>query len=285
MARGRRGGIDLRPGPFFRAAASRLDFTSRRGFPVTAAATIATLSLLGFLSVTEAVVTRAVGPLDAFVATVAHTLVNPVCTAVLWVFTLLGDLRVMTVETIVAAVLLAVWGHPRRAGSVVVLVLTGAGISESLKALVARPRPVPALSLLAESPSFSHVFSFPSGHALSGMLLFGSLALMLSVSRVSKPWRVWGSLAVAAVGITIGLSRIYMVVHFFSDVLASWLLGLTMLATWAAAVLVWGRTQPPADQRVIRPLASVMWRWALAALGAVAVIVAVVLETGVTPLK
>lgn len=252
---------------------------------MTAAGAIAVLAFLGFLSITAGVVDSAVRPLDTFAANVAHAWVNPVCTAMMWVLTLMGDSRVMTLEVIVAAVLLAVWGHPRRAGSVIVLVLTGAGLSETLKVLVARPRPLPALSLLAESPSFSNSYSFPSGHALAGILLFGSLALMLSVSRVPKPWRTWGAAAVAAVGIMIGLSRIYLGVHFLSDVLASWMLGLTMLATWAAAVLVWGRTQPPPEERVIRPLASLWWRWTLAAAGAAVVIVAIVIEIGYTPLR
>jgi undecaprenyl-diphosphatase len=278
-------GLDLRPGPFFSAAASRLDLRSRRGFPVTAAGAIAALSFLGFLSIVANASGTALRPLDDLAAGAMSAMVNPVCTTVMWVATLLGDYRVMTVDTIVAAVLLAIWGHPRRAGSVVLLVLTGAWISESLKVLVARARPDVAISMLAASSSYSNSSSFPSGHALSGILLFGSLGLMLGASRVARPLRLWGGLGIAAVGVTIGLSRVYLGVHFMSDVLASWLLGVTMLSTWAAAVLVWGRTQPPLTERVVRPLLRSWWRWALAAAGAVAVVIAVIVEMGVTPLR
>ena len=283
MAR-RKKGLDLRPGPFFSAAASRLDLRSRRGFPVTVAGAVAALSFLGFLSIVANVSGTALRPLDGLAASAAAAMANPVCTAVMWVATLMGDFRVMTVETIVAAVLLAISGHPRRAGSVVLLVLTGAWISESLKVLVARARPDVAISMLAESPSYSNSLSFPSGHALSGILFFGSLALMLGASRVGRPLRLWGGLGIAAIGVTIGLSRVYLGVHFMSDVLASWLLGLTMLSTWAVAVLVWGRTQPPLAERVVRPLLGSWWRWAVAAAGATAVLIAIIAEMGVTPL-
>jgi undecaprenyl-diphosphatase len=278
-------GLDLKPGPFFSAAAGRLDLRSRRGFPVTVAGAVAVVSFLGFLSIVGNVAGTALRPLDELAVNVVAAMVNPICTTVMWVFTLMGDMRVMTVETIVAAVLLAIWGHPRRAGSVVLLVLTGVWISESLKGFIARPRPDVAASLLAGSPSYSASSSFPSGHALAGILLFGSLALMLGASRVKRPLRLWGGVGIALVGVSIGLSRVYLGVHFMSDVLASWLLGLTMLSTWAAAVLVWGRTRPPLTERVVRPLLGSWWRWVIAAAGVAAVAIALIAETGVTPLK
>lgn len=280
MARGSRPGINLRPGPFFRAAASRLDLRSRRGFPVTVAGAVAALSFLGFLSIAEDVVEPVTLALDRVAAASVALFVNPVCTGVMWVLTLMGDSRVMLIETLVAAALLAVWGHPRRAGSVAVLVGTGAFVSETLKGLVDRPRP-PATAMLLAQPGSS---SFPSGHALAGVLLFGTLALMLAFSRAPRPLRQWGSIATLFVGLGIGASRVYLGVHFMSDVLASWLLGLTMLAVWAAAVLVWGRTQPPIEERVVHPWVRLWWRWALVVLGVAIVIVALVAESGVTPL-
>lgn len=284
MARAKRG-LDLKPGPFFSAAASRLDLRSRRGFPVTVAGAIAAVSFLGFLSIVGNLAGPPLRYLDDLAIGAVAAMANPVCTAIMWVATLMGDFRVMTVETIVAGALLAVWGHPRRAGSVVLLVLTGAWLSESLKGFIARLRPDVALSMLAGSPSYTNSSSFPSGHALAGILLFGSLALMLGASRVRWPLRLWGGLGIAAVGVTIGLSRVYLGVHFMSDVLASWLLGLTMLATWATAVLVWGRTRPPLTERVVRPLLRSWWRGVLAAAGAAAIVIAMLAETGVTPLR
>jgi membrane-associated phospholipid phosphatase len=282
VARSGRTGLDLKPGPFFKAAASRLDLRSRRGFPVTVAGAVAAVSFLGFLSIAENVVGTAPLGLDKFASDAVAAMANPVCTAVMWIATLMGDVRVMIVETAVAAVTLALWGHPRRAGSVVLLVVTGVWVSETLKGVVTRMRPDAALAMIAGEGAAR---SFPSGHALAGILLFGSLALMLGASRVPRPLRLWGGLGLAAVGLTIGLSRVYLGVHYLSDVLASWLLGLTMLSAWAAAVLVWGRTRPPLTERVVRPWVRLWWRWTLGAAGAAAVVIAIVAETGITPLR
>jgi undecaprenyl-diphosphatase len=275
VARSRRVGLDLRPGPFFKAAANRLDLRSRKGFPVTVAGTIAALSFLAFLAVAEDIVEQAKLALDTSAILTMNSLVNPVLTRVMVVITHLGDFQMMVVEVTVAAILLAVWGHPRRAGSVVLLVSVGAVLVEALKSVFARPRPTVLVELLAKPGSMS----FPSGHAMSGLLLFGTLALMLSASRLPKWVRFWGSLGTVLLGLTIGVSRIYLGVHYASDVLGAWLLGTTMLATWAAAVLVWGRTQPPLEERVVRPWGRLWWRWALAGAGGVLVVVALVLDT------
>jgi undecaprenyl-diphosphatase len=279
MARRSHVGLDLRPGPFFSAAANRLDLRSRKGFPVTMAGAIAALSFLGFLLLAQEVIEPPVLALDTFAIRVSAAMVNPVCTSVLWLFTLMGDFRMVVVETLIAAVLLTVWGHPRRAGSVIVLVSTGALLVDWLKGVFARPRPSVLVELLARPGSAS----FPSGHAMAGLLLFGTLALMLSVSRLPKAVRVWGSLGTLLVGLIVGVSRIYLGVHYASDVLGSWLLGTAMLATWAVAVLIWGRTQPPIEERVVRPWGRLAWRWTLVGIGAVVFVIALVIETGLAP--
>jgi len=280
MARASRTGIDLRPGPFLRVAASRLDVRSRRGFPVTLAWLLAGTFFLGFLSIAEDAVEPVTFAMDRAATAVSAALAGPVVTRVMWVATLLGDTRVMIVETLVAAVLLAMWGHPRRAGSVALLVLTGAGAASLLKDLVARPRPPVSLALVAQPVTSS----FPSGHAMAGVLLFGTLALMLAASDAPRVLRTWGVAVVAAGGLLIGLSRVYLGVHYFSDVVASWMLGAALLSTWAAAVLVWGRTQPTREERPACPWGLLWWRWTAVAVGLALVAIAVVAEAPVTPL-
>lgn len=266
--------INLRPGPFFRAAADRLDLRSRTGFPVTVAGVVALLSFLGFLSIVEDVVEPAAIALDRAGEASVQALRSPVLTYVFWVLTALGDARVAIVCTLVAAMLLAAWGHPRRAGSLAILVLTGSVITTLLKGLFGRARPPAVLQLIAEPTSAS----FPSGHALTGLLLFGTLALMLAASRQPRWLRIGGSIGILVVGLSIGVSRVYLGVHYSSDVLASWLLGLAMIATWAAAVLVWGRVQTPPDVTAASTWGRSWWRWGLAALGVLAVLLSLVDE-------
>lgn len=264
--------INLRPGPFFRAAADRLDLRSRKGLPVTVAGAVALLAFLGFLSIAEDVVQPAAFVMDSAADMFVQAARTPALTRVFWVLTALGDVRVAIVTTLVAAMLLAAWGHPRRAGSVAILVLTGSLVSTLLKGFLNRARP--SFGLIVEPTTAS----FPSGHALTGILLFGALALMLAASRQPRWLRIWGSALTLLVGLSIGLSRVYLGVHFLSDVLASWLLGLAMLATWSAAVLVWGRTQPPVEERRVTTWGRAWWRWGLVVLGALAVILSLVDE-------
>jgi undecaprenyl-diphosphatase len=273
-------GLDLRPGPFLKAAASRLDVASRRGFPVTVAWLLSGVFFVGFLSIAEEVVEPLSVALDRAASAFWAAAASPALTRVMWAATLLGDTRVAVVVTLVAAILLAVWGHPRRAGSVVVLMLVSVGLSQSLKYLIERPRPPAALALigLPASPSF------PSGHAMAGMVLAGTLALMLLASRTPRVVRAMGAVAIVATGMLVGLSRVYLGVHYFSDVVASWCLGATLVGLWAAAVLTWGRAVP------LDPSASPLtggrwWRWALTAAGALVVALALVSESTVMPLR
>lgn len=273
-------GIDLRPGPFLKLAADRLDVSSRRGFPVTVAWALSGLFFLGFLSIAEEAVEPLSLALDRAAAMLLGSLTGPVMTRVMWVATLLGDTRVAVVATLAAALVLAVWGHPRRAGSVVVLMLVGSVVTSVMKYLIERPRPPASAALIALPTSMS----FPSGHAMGGFVLAGTLTLMLIASRAPRGVRIAGSVAIMAAGLLVGVSRAYLGVHYFSDVLASWCLGATLVGLWAAAVLTWGRAVPldPAA----RPLAGPMWwRWALTALVAVVIAGALVMESGVTPLR
>lgn len=280
MTRAGKPGIDLRPGPFLKMAADRLDVSSRRGFPVTVAWLFAGLSFVGFLSIAEDIIEPFSQAVDGMAAAVLAAITGPVTTQVMWVATLVGDARVAVVATLAVAVVLAAWGHPRRAGSVIVLMLVGSSLAMSLKYFVERPRPPASAALIALPVSTS----FPSGHAMAGIVLGGTLALMLIASRAPRAVRAAGSLAILVAGLLVGVSRVYLGVHYFSDVLASWCLGATLVGLWAAAVLTWGRAVPLDPSA--RPLAGPMWwRWAVTVAASAAVVAMLVVETGVTPLR
>jgi undecaprenyl-diphosphatase len=280
MAPAGKTGLDLRPGPFLKAAASRFDAASRKGLPVTVAWVLSGLFFVGFLSIAEEVVEPFTLALDRAAGALSAAVATPALTLVMWVATLAGDTRVAVVTTLVAAILLAVWGHPRRAGSVVMMMLVGAWLSEGIKYIVERPRPPFSAALIALPASAS----FPSGHAMAGIVLAGTLTLMLIASRTPKALRVAGGIAIMAAGMLVGLSRVYLGVHYFSDVLASWCLGGTLVGLWAAAVLTWGRAVP------LDPSASPLtggrwWRWVLTVAGMLAVAMALATESTVMPLR
>ena len=117
---------------------------------------------------------------------------------------------------------------------VVVAVPVGMLLNVALKHAFQRARP----SFDDPLPTLT-TFSFPSGHAAGATLFYGVLAAYL-ICKV-KPWRWRIFIALLAVGMTalVGLSRIYLGVHYLSDVLAAvaasgmWLaFSLTAITTW-----------------------------------------------------
>ncbi|MFI5895905.1 phosphatase PAP2 family protein [Actinoplanes sp. NPDC051513] len=137
----------------------------------------------------------------------------------------------------------------RRTRLAIYLAVTGLGaalLDPSLKALVGRVRPV-----VADPIAYGMGNSFPSGHTLGSTIVYGALTLVF-LSLAQGRWRGWLIGAAAVVILAIGLSRIALGVHFLSDVIAGWLLGLAWISITAYAFRVWRReagqpTAPLAD--------------------------------------
>jgi undecaprenyl-diphosphatase len=111
--------------------------------------------------------------------------------------------------------------HERREALAWLAVGVGAAVlPELLKALVARPRPTLWPWLV---PTSGH--SFPSGHAAAGAALYPLLGWLALRPRDRGPV---GYVLGLAVGVFIGLGRLYAGVHWPSDVLAGWVLGVTL---------------------------------------------------------
>jgi undecaprenyl-diphosphatase len=121
----------------------------------------------------------------------------------------------------------------RRGALLMVVTMAGAGLLDTLLKLVfARPRPSPFFNYPLP---LSH--SFPSGHAFFAGSFFGVLALLVSPRVRSKAVR-WGVWAVSAFLILlIGVSRVYLGVHYPSDVLA----GYAAATIWVTAVALGDR--------------------------------------------
>ena len=93
---------------------------------------------------------------------------------------------------------------------------SGAGSMKVIKEIVRRPRP-------------EWRFSFPSGHTISSYMLYGVIVLLI-LNNVDKKWKYPLSIFLMIFVVLIGISRIYLGVHYFSDVLGSILLGTAYLS-------------------------------------------------------
>jgi undecaprenyl-diphosphatase len=158
--------------------------------------------------------------------------------------TALGGFTVLTLLTVVAIAVLVINRKRLQAGIFAVTVMAAQAMSEIVKAWVDRPRPPPMLH-----HDLVYSSSFPSGHAMMSPVVYLTLAAFVSATDNRRAVKVMMfGLAVALV-IAIGVSRVYLGVHWPSDVLAGWSLGsaVAVIATLAlmAAANRTGRASMP----------------------------------------
>lgn len=107
-----------------------------------------------------------------------------------------------------------------RAGALALGSATGAGLNMLLKHLFHRGRPEFATEFITHAS-----WSFPSGHAMDSIVGYGILLAVL-LERVSTPARRRALVAaITLLIVAIGVSRVYLGVHYLTDVVAGWLAG------------------------------------------------------------
>ncbi|GAB2618209.1 hypothetical protein Aab01nite_31890 [Paractinoplanes abujensis] len=188
------------------------------------------------------------GPLRELDQSIAESMNNlvaphPAVVKVITVITSLGGRGVLIPLVTMVVLWLLIRRRPRLA---IYLAVTGLGamiLDPSLKALVGRVRPV-----VADPVAFGGGNSFPSGHTLGATIVWGALALVL-LSATRGRWKGAILTVAAVIIVAVGLTRVALSVHFLSDVLAGWLLGLAWISVTAYAFRVWrreaGHTVPP----------------------------------------
>ena len=148
-------------------------------------------------------------------------------TSVMKGFTGLLDIPVLLVMTLIVTA----FAPGKAPGRCVAANLIGAlALNVVLKQIVQRPRP-DGFRLIAESG-----YSFPSGHSMVSMAFFGLLVWMVWTYEKDKTMRlVWCTLF-SLVIVMVGVSRIYLGVHYASDVLAGFCVSLLWLVFYTKVV-------------------------------------------------
>ncbi|HEV7384365.1 MAG TPA: phosphatase PAP2 family protein [Phenylobacterium sp.] len=155
--------------------------------------------------------------------------------------TALGGVTVMTLVTVVGVLAFLMHGKRWHAGILAASVLLADLSSEGLKHLYGRPRPA-----LVPHGSYVYSASFPSGHSTLSAATFLTLAMLIASLEPNRGTKIMVFVLAMLLVLAIGVSRVYLGVHWPSDVLAGWCLGGGWaLAAWTVLLRFGGRRALP----------------------------------------
>ena len=165
---------------------------------------------------------------DRTVANTLHAAATPLATKIFLAITALGSIEAIVLIGLTVTGLLAWRRHWIYASGWLVALVGAVALNVLLKQVFERPRPVFTDPIIVETS-----YSFPSGHAMDSLVMYGMLAYFALL--LIKPWRAqmavlfWTALLV----VLIGFSRLYLGVHYFSDVIAGFAAG----GVWLSACI------------------------------------------------
>jgi membrane-associated phospholipid phosphatase len=167
---------------------------------------------------------------------------RPALGDVMAVVAVVADPWVLRVGAAAGAVVLWRRGRRRVALWLVTTFAIGGLLSAGLKVLVARARPV-----FPDPIAHAGGYSFPSGHALTAMVGAGCAVVLLH-PRLRGRARALLWVAAGAFALLVGLDRVFLGVHYLTDVVAGWVVGLATVVSTVVAFAVWRRQEglPPA---------------------------------------
>jgi membrane-associated phospholipid phosphatase len=181
------------------------------------------LSFIFFINITERVLASS-GNFDTALSQFIYSIRTPTLTAIMTVITAFGDVIVLGIITLIFIVLN--WKTHKREAIIftVVLVMTFI-INVALKELIARPRP-------SIDPLFDmRTYSFPSGHAMSAFVFYALMArFIFYFTNKSELGFILAFCSIIMI-FFVGLSRVYLGVHYTSDVVAGFVGGFWIVMT------------------------------------------------------
>ena len=170
---------------------------------------------------------------DRSAAAYLHSLATPSLTTFFLVVTALGSIETIALLGMIVAAILAKRRRWAYLGTWIAAVGGSVVLDRLLKELFARPRPFFEHPLLLETS-----YSFPSGHAMESLVVYGMLAYFAVLALESWRARTAAVFGAVLLVLLIGFSRMYLGVHYFSDVVAGYAAG----GVWLSALITGAET-------------------------------------------
>jgi len=205
------------------------------GLHLTLGFVVSLVGLWVFGAITEDVIAH--DPLTLFDVTLLnwlHARATPVGYAIASTVSELGSPLVLTAVALGGGFLLATRRRWIVLGGWVAAFAGGGLLDALLKVVIRRPRPPYAAAFLPDSS-----WSFPSGHAMGSLIGYGMLAYVLVALVVQgRALRVGVVLGAVVLIVAVGLSRLYLGVHYFSDVVGGYAAGVLWLSACISGIEV-----------------------------------------------
>ena len=138
--------------------------------------------------------------------------------AIAWIF----EPEIVAVYALIISLMLFIKKYRRESIIFAVLMLFGGGLLYAVKEIVQRARPEDMLTIQSS-------YAFPSGHALISLIFLGFFIYLALKNIKSKPTKIIISVFLILMMIFVGASRLILNVHYFTDVIGGWFLGLFIL--------------------------------------------------------
>ena len=185
-------------------------------------------TLVAFVGIADEIVLEHDTKFDQTIFLYVHSFVSPALTHFMEVITFFGSAQFLFPAYSVLIILYLIRKKSRLALDITMIGLSSTGILFFLKDIFRRHRPV--------DPIINHVagFSFPSGHSFSSFTFFGLLIYIAWHSEIKRSWKIAIAIVLIAFAAIIAFSRVYLRVHYASDILAGFCLSVVwlMLALW-----------------------------------------------------
>jgi undecaprenyl-diphosphatase len=200
----------------------------------TAGFAIAVLAALFFAALAQAVVRGSTQNFDAAVRGAIHGWATPLLTEAMRGVTQLGSMTILLPLGVILVWRLYVAGRPRAAVLLAITALGSEAFDQALKFGFRRPRPEVFFGLAQPA-----TYSFPSGHSVTSCCFYGVLAAILTAGPVSRRRKILIWTAAAVVTLAIGFSRVYLGVHYPTDVLGGYAVAVVWVAMVRGAYEIW----------------------------------------------
>ena len=159
-------------------------------------------------------------PFDGVAEALVVTYREPFLTSLFWYVTMLGDTGTIIVLTVIACMFFYATRQRRYIWTLATIVIGSMATTWLLKLLFAEPRPADPIALI-----FVDSYSFPSGHATASAALYGFLIYLLFKTGKKDARSIVAAVVLALVIAAVGFSRLYLGVHYPSDIIAGYAIG------------------------------------------------------------